>query len=501
MVFQPPFPPYDPTDKSGFSYETVLKRWPVILTAIVDQLHRENHDLHSTLGSLEEGTRTEDNARIEAKIVEGKGIIEKVGKLKYEMARDYVMEPIPMDGEAHVDLYNSELEKLAQDSKNTWFKAPWLYAECYLYRLLRSYFVQTTHWKDYDPFHAQKLDVFTKSGPSIYGIATIMHELESEKEALEADPSKLKVLFQEMIQMCLWGNATDLSLLTHISLAEIERLQSVGKEMQAARKEFILRDDQEKAWDHLMTVKDGRVDFVLDNAGFELFTDLVFADFLVTYTPLFTSLSSPKLIPWFVSDVTPPDFSETIKYLSDPSLFLSKPIQGDSSGQSSSTTEEGGRQGHLQKLVDRLRRYVEEEVFLLSVPSGTGLGGGLTGTTSSTSAAAAVASTTAPAHSSLAEFWTAHVPYWDMETHDRQLWEFLRKSDLVVFKGDLNYRKLTGDVSWPSWTPFEEALGPLAGSFPLLSLRTNKADVAVGLDKDVLEKVEEKDGKWRVNGK
>ncbi|KAJ3727729.1 DUF89 domain-containing protein [Lentinula raphanica] len=486
MVFQPPFPPYDPTDKSG--YETVLKRWPVILTAIVDQLHRENHDLHSTLGSLEEGTRTEDNARIEAKIVEGKGIIEKVGKLKYEMARDYVMEPIPMDGEAHVDLYNSELEKLAQDSKNTWFKAPWLYAEC-VYRLLRSYFVQTTHWKDYDPFHAQKLDVFTKSGPSIYviefsslkGIATIMHELESEKEALEADPSKLKVLFQEMIQMCLWCNfgLQDLSLLTHISLAEIEKLQSVGKEMQAARKEFILRDDQEKAWDHLMTVKDGRVDFVLDNAGFELFTDLVFADFLVTYTPYVSQVVfHPKLIPWFVSDVTPPDFSETIKYLSDPSLFLSKPIQGDSSGQSSSTTEEGGRQGHLQKLVDRLRRYVEEEVFLLSVPSGTGLGGGLTGTTT--------------------EFWTAHVPYWDMETHDRQLWEFLRKSDLVVFKC---LRRLTGDVSWPSWTPFEEALGPLAGSFPLLSLRTNKADVAVGLDKDVLEKVEEKDGKWRVNGK
>ncbi|KAJ3769833.1 DUF89 domain-containing protein [Lentinula raphanica] len=483
MVFQPPFPPYDPTDKSGFSYETVLKRWPVILTAIVDQLHRENHDLHSTLGSLEEGTRTEDNARIEAKIVEGKGVIEKVGKLKYEMARDYVMEPIPMDGEAHVDLYNSELEKLAQDSKNTWFKAPWLYAD---YRLLRSYFVQTMHWKDYDPFHAQKVDVFTKSGPSIYGIATIMHELESEKEALEADPSKLKVLFQEMIQMCLWGNATDLSLLTHISLAEIEKLQSVGKEMQAARKEFILRDDQEKAWDHLMTVKDGRVDFVLDNAGFELFTDLVFADFLVTYTP-------------YVSQVV---FHETIKYLSDPSLFLSKPIQGTFSSHSSSTTEEGGRQGHLQKLVDRLRRYVEEGVFLLSVPSGTDVGGGLTGTTSSTSAAAsAVASTAAPGNGSLAEFWTAPVPYWDMETYDRQLWEFLRKSDLVVFKGDLNYRKLTGDVSWPSWTPFEEALGPLAGSFPLLSLRTNKADVAVGLDKDVLEKVEEKDGKWRVNGK
>jgi damage-control phosphatase, subfamily III len=44
-------------------------------------------------------------------------------------------------------------------------------------------------------------------------------------------------------------------------------------------------------------------------------------------------------------------------------------------------------------------------------------------------------------------------------------------------------------------------VGPLAGSFPLLSLRTNKADVAVGLDSEVLEAIEKKDDKWRVNGK
>lgn len=60
----------------------------------------------------------------------------------------------------------------------------------------------------------------------------------------------------------------DLSLLTHMSLVDIEKLQTVGKDMQAARKEFIMRDDQEKAWQHLSAVKDGRVDFVLDNGKF-----------------------------------------------------------------------------------------------------------------------------------------------------------------------------------------------------------------------------------------
>ena len=31
-----------------------------------------------------------------------------------------------------------------------------------------------------------------------------MHEMETEKDALKSDPSKLAVLFKEMIQMCLW---------------------------------------------------------------------------------------------------------------------------------------------------------------------------------------------------------------------------------------------------------------------------------------------------------
>lgn len=36
------------------------------------------------------------------------------------------------------------------------------------------------------------------------GIATTMHELRANPEAVKADPEKLKILFNEMIQMCLW---------------------------------------------------------------------------------------------------------------------------------------------------------------------------------------------------------------------------------------------------------------------------------------------------------
>ena len=35
-------------------------------------------------------------------------------------------------------------------------------------------------------------------------LAAMMHELEETKEELQSDPSKIAVLFNEMIQMCLW---------------------------------------------------------------------------------------------------------------------------------------------------------------------------------------------------------------------------------------------------------------------------------------------------------
>lgn len=37
--------------------------------------------------------------------------------------------PIPADGEALVDEYNAELGRLEERGLNTWFTAPWLYAE------------------------------------------------------------------------------------------------------------------------------------------------------------------------------------------------------------------------------------------------------------------------------------------------------------------------------------------------------------------------------------
>lgn len=121
----------------------------------------------------------------------------------------------------------------------------------------------------------------------------------------------------------------DLSLLTSLSYEDIQALQTTGREQQEARSKFILANDLDAAWDCLSKMKNGRVDFVLDNAGFELVSDLMFADWLVSCTPYVSEVVfHAKNIPWFVSDVTPPDFTHTITSLLEPAFFSS-----DSNGQ------------------------------------------------------------------------------------------------------------------------------------------------------------------------
>lgn len=48
---------------------------------------------------------------------------------------------------------------------------------------------------------------------------------------------------------------------------DILKLQSVGKEAQEERKAYILHDDEKDVFAHLSSLRDARIDFVLDNGG------------------------------------------------------------------------------------------------------------------------------------------------------------------------------------------------------------------------------------------
>jgi hypothetical protein len=47
--------------------------------------------------------------------------------------------------------------------------------------------------------------------------------------------------------------------------SDLSKLQSVGKGAYEARKELVLRDDQEAVWNYVKTLKNETVDIVLDN--------------------------------------------------------------------------------------------------------------------------------------------------------------------------------------------------------------------------------------------
>lgn len=61
------------------------------------------------------------------------------------------------------------------------------------------------------------------------------------------------------------------------------------------------------------------VDIVLDNAGYELFTDLCLAAFLVGNNVAQKIRFYVKQVPWYISDVTTPDFHWMVKRMRESS--------------------------------------------------------------------------------------------------------------------------------------------------------------------------------------
>ena len=71
--------------------------------------------------------------------------------------------------------------------------------------------------------------------------------------------------------------------------------------------------------------------------------------------------------------------------------------------------------------------------------------------------------------------------------------------DLVLLKGDVNYRRLLGDVHWPPVTSFADATAYFPA--PLAALRTMKGELVVGLGPGVAEGLDAEDSAWMVNGR
>ncbi|XP_029453157.1 protein-glutamate O-methyltransferase isoform X2 [Rhinatrema bivittatum] len=419
--------------KGSFAYFTVKDRLPQILTRVIDTVHRNKSKFLEEYG--EEGVEAEKKA------------IAAFSKLRNELQTDKAVllltDPLP-----DTELWNQYLEYqqtlLSAEEQPSWFTSSWLYVECYMYRRIHEGIVLSPPICSFDVFKEGKDESFFQSQQAISALCTFFQEL--AKEIKDRSEEQVKEAFFKLLQVSLWGNKCDLS----ISSGEDNSQKCSPLNSLAALQPCILVDDSECLWSILShsrktsNCKESvtRIDVVLDNAGFELVTDLVLADFLLT-SKLATEIHfHGKCIPWFVSDTTKSDFRWTIQQL------------------------RAANHRWMSKCGNNWDGNLKKQVWVY--------------------------------HDHL--FWTLPYEFCEMAQVAPDLYTELQKSDLVLFKGDLNYRKLTGDRKWDFTVPFSQALNSFHPA-PLCSIRTLKADIQVGLKSGQGEQLTSSEPTWMTSGK
>ncbi|KDE05895.1 hypothetical protein MVLG_03708 [Microbotryum lychnidis-dioicae p1A1 Lamole] len=440
----PPWPAYRGYHEYSFAHATMSHRLPTILAKAID-------DVRTTLNEQYE----------EEKIVDLVECMERMEDLMDDLQSNATLRPIIDDGEGDIPLWNKEIAKCYRGKD--FMNAPWLFAEAYKYRRLHECFSLSKFWKSYDVFFRQKCETFSRSGEAVFELSTRFADpyVIDEKLSAEDQLKAKKLIFHELTQVALWGNATDLSLLINMTEDDIKNLQSTGGDHLAATEKNILGNHLEKAWDLISSPnfgngrKGGRIDIVLDNGGFELHCDMVYADFLIQSGLASQVRFHGKRFAWFVSDVTRPDFDWLINQSVYGHLFP------DASEDQVAS---------LRLMGQRWQKYVKEGIFVYEQHP----------------------------------FWISGWTYWHLKREAPDLFLHLADSDLVIFKGDLNHRKLTYDCHAPHDTPFDVAIGPLgsdAGAPPVLTLRTIKSDVVVGIPAEEGARLDKEEPGWKISAK
>ena len=252
----------------------------------------------------------------------------------------------------------------------------------------------------------------------------------------------------------LWSNKNDLSMSSGNDVSDktdnlVQLLDSF--------EERILSNHSEQLWSHLNELKERknsgehvRIDIVLDNCAIELASDLLFCDFLLRNDFVSQIYLHAKAYSWFVSDVTKDDFDAIIRqFQSENSLIINK-------------------------FQSRIINYKKESKLVLE-------------------------------HENY--FWNSGYPFHDMQRIAPDIYStFKEKSSLVLFKGDLNYRKLINDLNWPHHTPLNVAVRDFKPT-TICAIRTLKSDLIANLDTNVdtnqnyrkLKETFNNDNAWMIN--
>ena len=337
--------------------------------------------------------------------------------------------------------------KLIPDNERNWLDAPWVISEFYLYRRLNEAF--RFFETGYDMFIKQKFDGLIAALPSVDSIAERLPNLINE-----GNNNDISIALEIAVQTSLWGNKMDLSLWPASkkesdikTSGASEDISEAGKISYGAAldilKPFILDDHTSRVVELLKNSKNKksnskRIDIVVDNAGYELISDMLLGHILLELGVATSVTFHTKGHPTFVSDATNEDCFGTIAFLKESSNAATK------------------------LLANQLESHVQSNRFIFSEDL----------------------------------FWCQPTSFWDMPSH---ILEKIKSSECVFVKGDANYRRLLGEREWKLDTNAADILSYWPA--PCCALRTFKAEIGCGISKKMQEYAKSKDSKWMVSGK
>eukprot|EP00518_Triparma_eleuthera_P011143 CAMPEP_0182482006 /NCGR_PEP_ID=MMETSP1319-20130603/38350_1 /TAXON_ID=172717 /ORGANISM="Bolidomonas pacifica, Strain RCC208" /LENGTH=360 /DNA_ID=CAMNT_0024683681 /DNA_START=227 /DNA_END=1305 /DNA_ORIENTATION=- len=235
---------------------------------------------------------------------------EKISALRSELRSSSRIRHIVGDPSFDLDLRDwGKIMKGVVDEGHTYLSAPWLTAEFYVYRRVVEafdYFNPSSPTYRFDPFLKQKLAGLESSVGSAEALLSKMSSLASGRDAAS-------VGLRVAVLSALWGNKMDLSIWPASSG---DAGADVFSAVFDAAADSLLRDDTDRVA-ALLAARAGkaRVHIVVDNAGFELVTDLALADYLVTSGLAESVTFQLKAHPTFVSDAMASDLMSTVRHL------------------------------------------------------------------------------------------------------------------------------------------------------------------------------------------
>ncbi len=385
--------------------------------------------LGSEVGTFTEYTVTQRMPAIARRVIAENNFPENINACLKQLASELPSEPLtPLLHDTGGD-FSAWVKYLEPFKGQRWIDVPWFLAETYFYRLIleiTNYF-RKSELQGVDPFQLQKDKGLETSLDSINSLCIQLNQwlADAEKEQKLNQTALIALLY-----FALWGNRVDLSLWSALESDERSRFDIQTQQA------HIIVDDAAKVTE-LLASKGKRIDFVIDNAGFELVCDLCLVDFLLGSGIANQVKLHLKPHPTFVSDAMIKDVLDTIEFLA------------------------AANHEDVRLFANRLQENIASERLVLCEDY----------------------------------FWTSPLAFWEIPDF---LKSDLSAANLIVIKGDANYRRLLGDRHWDFTTNFADIVSYFPA--PIVALRTLKSEVVAGLKPEVIEQVAKSDSDWLTNG-